>query len=64
MIRMAHILGLALAAGIVGPSSAEEQAIQVTLLGTGCPPAAMNRFGPSTLVRAGSQSSGSRRARP
>jgi len=25
----------------------------VTLLGTGCPPAVMNRFGPSTLVEAG-----------
>jgi ribonuclease Z len=27
----------------------------VTLLGTGCPPAVMNRFGPSTLVEVGEQ---------
>jgi ribonuclease Z len=31
------------------------QEIKVTLLGTGCPPAVMNRFGPSTLVEAGGQ---------
>jgi ribonuclease Z len=29
--------------------------MKVTLLGTGCPPAVMNRFGPSTLVEAGGQ---------
>ncbi len=29
--------------------------MKVTLLGTGCPPAVMNRFGPSTLVEAGEQ---------
>jgi ribonuclease Z len=29
--------------------------MRVTLLGTGCPPAVMNRFGPSTLVEAGDQ---------
>ncbi len=31
------------------------QQMKVTLLGTGCPPAVMNRFGPSTLVEAGDQ---------
>jgi ribonuclease Z len=33
--------------------AAQETPIRVTLLGTGCPPAVMNRFGPSTLVEAG-----------
>jgi ribonuclease Z len=31
------------------------QTIKVTLLGTGCPPPVMNRFGPSILVEAGDQ---------
>jgi ribonuclease Z len=31
------------------------QNIKVTLLGTGCPPPVMNRFGPSILVEAGGQ---------
>jgi ribonuclease Z len=31
------------------------QTIKVTLLGTGCPPPVMNRFGPSILVEAGEQ---------
>jgi len=39
----------------VAPASAQEQTIRVTLLGTGCPPPVMNRFGPSTLVEAGDQ---------
>jgi ribonuclease Z len=34
---------------------AQAQQIRVTLLGTGCPPASMSRFGPSTLVEAGDQ---------
>ncbi len=34
---------------------AEGPAIRVTLLGTGCPPPVMNRFGPSTLVEAGGE---------
>ena len=46
-------VGLFLAA-LVAPLAAEAQ-IRVTLLGTGCPPAVMNRFGPSTLVEAGGQ---------
>jgi len=35
------------------PAIAGAQDIKVTLLGTGCPPPVMNRFGPSTLVEAG-----------
>jgi len=35
--------------------AAQGQQIRVTLLGTGCPPPVMNRFGPSTLVEAGDQ---------
>lgn len=38
------------------PVAASEPAIKVTLLGTGCPPAVMNRSGPATLVEAGGQS--------
>jgi ribonuclease Z len=37
------------------PVTAQAQDIKVTLLGTGCPPPVMNRFGPSTLVEAGGQ---------
>lgn len=37
------------------PVVARGQDIKITLLGTGCPPAVMNRFGPSTLVEAGGQ---------
>lgn len=33
--------------------SAVAQEFKVTLLGTGCPPPVMNRFGPSTLIEAG-----------
>jgi ribonuclease Z len=36
-------------------AAAQPSIIRVTLLGTGCPPAVMNRFGPSTLVEAGDQ---------
>lgn len=35
------------------PAIAGAQDIKVTLLGTGCPPPVMNRFGPSILVEAG-----------
>jgi ribonuclease Z len=38
-----------------GPAAAVGQDIKVTLLGTGCPPPVMNRFGPSILVEAGGQ---------
>jgi ribonuclease Z len=46
----------ALAAGFISPflpDTAFAQDIKVTLLGTGSPPAVMNRFGPSILVEAG-----------
>src|SRR5262245_21744222 len=39
----------------LAPAAAEEQRIRVTLLGTGCPPPVLQRFGPSTLVEAGNQ---------
>ena len=42
-------------AALVNPVAAQGPAIRVTLLGTGCPPPVMNRFGPSTLVEAGDQ---------
>ena len=49
-------MGLALLVAIVAPAAAQgQQQFRVTLLGTGCPPAVMNRFGPSTLVEAGEQ---------
>ena len=47
-----------LLAVVVGPMlsvRASSQEIKVTLLGTGGPPPAMNRFGPSTLVEAAGQ---------
>lgn len=55
MIDIARILGVAFVIGIVAPATAQEPAVKVTLLGTGCPPAVTNRFGPSTLVQAGPQ---------
>ncbi|MEP0822355.1 MAG: MBL fold metallo-hydrolase [Ignavibacterium sp.] len=39
----------------LGQNLLQAQAIKVTLLGTGCPPPVMNRFGPSILVEAGEQ---------
>ena len=50
------ILAIALLASLYAPASVQGQDIKVTLLGTGCPPPVMNRFGPSTLVQAGGQS--------
>ena len=47
-------LGAAIVVLALTPSTAQGQ-ITVTLLGTGCPTAVMNRFGPSTLVEAGGQ---------
>jgi hypothetical protein len=32
--------------------AAQGEGLKLTLLGTGCPPPAMHRFGPSTLVEA------------
>jgi ribonuclease Z len=40
---------------VVVTGAAQGQQIRVTLLGTGCPPPVMNRFGPSTLVEAREQ---------
>ena len=37
------------------PVTGEAQNLKVTLLGTGCPPPVMNRFGPSTLIEAGGE---------
>jgi ribonuclease Z len=50
-----RILRVALVIVALEPSPALGQQIKVTLLGTGCPPPVMNRFGPSTLVEAGGQ---------
>jgi ribonuclease Z len=47
--------GLALFVAVVAPVAAQGPQVRVTLLGTGCPPAVMNRFGPSTLVEVGQQ---------
>jgi ribonuclease Z len=56
-VRMTLVRPLAVALTLVAvvPVAAQDSPIKVTLLGTGCPPAAMNRFGPSTLVEAGQQ---------
>jgi len=48
-------LGVALVVFALAPGTGQGQQITVTLLGTGCPPPVMNRFGPSTLVEAGDQ---------
>jgi ribonuclease Z len=53
LIRSA--IGIALFVLVLVPPAAQGQDITVTLLGTGCPPPVMNRFGPSTLVEAGGQ---------
>lgn len=50
-----HVLGIALILTGIVPAVVQAQAIKVTLLGTGCPPPLMDRFGPSTLVEAGEQ---------
>jgi ribonuclease Z len=46
---------IALASIALAPADTRAQEIKVTLLGTGNPVPAMNRFGPSTLVEAGGQ---------
>jgi ribonuclease Z len=50
-----RVIGIALFVVVLVPPAAQGQDIKVTLLGTGCPPPVMNRFGPSTLVEAGGQ---------
>ena len=49
------MMGIALCVLVLSPAAAQGQAMKVTLLGTGCPPPVMNRFGPSTLVEAGGE---------
>jgi ribonuclease Z len=51
--RRLQLLCLVVVALVPRPGQAQQ--IKVTLLGTGCPPPVMNRFGPSTLVEAGDQ---------
>lgn len=50
-----RVMRVVLFVAAVVPAVAQGQDIKVTLLGTGSPPAVMNRFGPSTLVEAGEQ---------
>lgn len=47
-----HAIKALLLTGVFLPVVAQSESIKVTLLGTGCPPPVMNRFGPSTLVEA------------
>ena len=46
---------LTLVFGLIATASSEAQKLQVTLLGTGSPEPAIDRFGPGTLVEAGGQ---------
>jgi ribonuclease Z len=55
MKLLCGVLTLALLTAALIPSAAHAQDITITLLSTGCPPAVMNRFGPSILVEAGGQ---------
>lgn len=55
MLNAVRLLGVTFCLNAVAPVMAQVQPMRVTLLGTGCPPAVMNRFGPSTLVEAGEQ---------
>ena len=52
---LSKLTGIALVLALVPTAAAQAQEIKVTLLGTGCPPAVMDRFGPSILVEAGGQ---------
>lgn len=49
------LVAIALALIVFGPAAARSQEIKVTLLGTGMPVPAMNRFGVSILLEAGGQ---------
>lgn len=53
IVRSAAAIGLFLA--LIAPVAAQDQEIKITLLGTGAPTPAMDRFGPSILVEAGGQ---------
>ena len=50
-----RVMRVVLFVAAVVPAVVQGQEIKVTLLGTGCPPPVMHRFGPSTLVEAGEQ---------
>ena len=50
-----RVMSVVLFVAAVVPTVVQGQEITVTLLGTGCPPPVMHRFGPSTLVEAGEQ---------
>src|SRR5262249_20660540 len=50
-----RVMRVVLLVAAVVPAIAQGQEIKVTLLGTGCPPPVMHRFGPSILVEAGEQ---------
>ena len=56
-MTLAQRVGLSVLLVLVAlrPAAGQLRQMTVTLLGTGCPPAVMNRFGPSTLVEAGGQ---------
>jgi ribonuclease Z len=55
VIRMSFrcLLATGLFLVAIMPAAAQQRGIKVTLLGTGCPPPLMTRFGPSILVEAG-----------
>lgn len=55
LTRSCRSMSVVLFVAAVATVAAQGQPITVTLLGTGCPPPVMNRFGPSTLVEAGEQ---------
>jgi ribonuclease Z len=54
-LSAAHRAALVLIVALAWIAVAQAQDIKVALLGTGCPPPVMNRFGPSILVEAGGQ---------
>ena len=55
MSRVVRLFCLSFSLTLAITAEVHGQQLTVTLLGTGCPPAVMNRFGPSTLVEAGEQ---------
>ena len=50
-----RMIVIALSAIVLAPVVAQSQSLKITLLGTGSPTPAMNRFGPSILLEAGEQ---------
>ena len=55
MVRLVRLAILVVTVVLFIPSFGNSQSITVTLLGTGCPSPVTDRFGPSILVKAGSQ---------